>query len=370
MVAVSTLAAVGSAIVVAGQTRAENAPAGAAGTRPGTVPTPVPAPLGPHSPLRDLAAGRGLVVGSAVDVPALSATPGYAAELGREFSSVTAESAMKWDAVEPVQGSPDFTAADTLVAFARTHGQVVYGHNLVWYQSLPDWLTNATLPDAQYGEVLRAHISAEVGHFRQAVWAWDVVNEPLAEDGSLRPDLWTSHLGPGYIADALRWAHDADPDAVLFLNEYGAEDVNAKSDGLYRLVRDLLAQGVPLGGVGFQLHLAPAGVPARLVENLRRFTALGLQVAITELDVRVPVPAAAGALARQAEVYLAAISACLAVPGCVSFTVWGFTDAVSWIPAAYPGYGQACLLDPTLAPKPAYWAVAGALRHAATATPP
>jgi len=363
-VLVMVLAVVGSAIVVAGQTRP---PRREAATVTAAA-VPVPAPSAPYPALRELAARHGLVFGSAVEAQALATNPGYAVDLAREFSSVTAESAMKWDAVEPTRGQPDFTAGDALVAFARAHGQVVYGHNLVWYTSLPAWLTTGGYTDDEYAQLLQGHITAEVGHFRHAVWAWDVVNEPLANDGTLRTDLWTRHLGPGYVADALRWAHAADPNAVLFLNDYGIEDVNAKSDGMYRLVRDLLAQGVPIGGVGFQMHLETAGVPRRLAENLRRFTALGLQVAITEMDVRVQVPAPRASLDRQAAVYTDAVTACLAVPGCVSFTVWGFTDAISWIPDTYDGYGQACLLDATLAPKPAYWAVAGALRAATSAT--
>jgi endo-1,4-beta-xylanase len=214
-------------------------------------------------------------------------------------------------------------------------------------------------------------IFAAVGRYRSRVWAWDVVNEVLDEKGALRDSIFLRKLGPGYIADAFRWAHEADPNAVLFINEYGAEKKTVKANGLYKLVRDLQRAGVPIGGVGFQSHLSYTSNTTGLKGSLARFATLGVKVAITELDVRIPFPATTDKLQRQAAVYTGVVNACLAVPACASLTVWGFSDARSWIPAFTSGKaGAACLFDLGFSPKPAYWSVVTAMVKALGRTQP
>jgi endo-1,4-beta-xylanase len=311
--------------------------------------------------LRTLAAARAIHIGTAVNATVLAQEPAYGSELGTDFDSVTPEDAMKWAVVEPVQGQFNWAPADSIVDFATRHGQAVRGHTLVWYHSLPDWLTQGSFTTDQLRTLLQQHITAEVSRYAGRVGAWDVVNEAVNADGSLRHSIWLDRLGPGYIADAFRWAHAADPAAKLYLNDYGAESANPKSNAVYALVRDLRAQGVPVDGVGFQTHALFSDQLAGLTGTLRRFADLGVEVALTELDARMPLPADATRLATQAQVYRRAVNACLAVPRCVSVTVWGFTDAHSWIPAAYSGYGAADLLDETLRAKPAYDTVHTAL---------
>lgn len=311
-------------------------------------------------PLRTLADARELRLGSAVNVTAL-ADPDYQTVLAREFNAVTAETAMKWNAVEPEPGVFERSAADELIAFAEQHGQQVYGHTLVWHKQVPEWVAHGRFDNDQLREVLHDHVRSEVSYFRGRVWAWDVVNEPLAEDGTLRDSLWSRRLGPGYIADALRWARSADPDAALFLNDYGIEGINPKSDAMYALVSRLLADGVPIDGVGFQVHWGLRPLPESMLANLERFAALGLDVVISELDVRVPEPPTDVDLRSQAILYGQVVEVCLAVPRCVSVTVWGFSDAYSWVPGRYPDSGSANLFDENYRPKPAFQAVAEAL---------
>lgn len=311
-------------------------------------------------PLRELADARQIRLGSAVNTEAL-ADASYREVLSREFNAVTPETAMKWSTVEPRRGEYDRGAADDVVAFAEQHGQHVYGHTLVWHKQVPDWVVDAGHDSGRLRDVLRKHVEDEVSYFRGRVWAWDVVNEALADDGTLRDSLWARRLGPGYIADAFRWARAADPDAKLFINDYGIEGVNTKSDAMYALVRRLLAEGVPIDGVGFQVHWSLDPLPESLLANLERFAALGLDVAITELDVRMPEPVTDEQLRLQASLYAQVVDACLAVPRCVSVTVWGFSDAYSWVPARYPGRGAAALFDADHRPKPAYAAVAEVL---------
>ncbi|WP_225853809.1 endo-1,4-beta-xylanase [Micromonospora sp. AMSO31t] len=318
------------------------------------TPSP-PAPTPERDRLRDLMP-PGVRIGTAIDGRALSLDSTYRDVLATEFDTVTAENAMKWRNLEPSEGVYAWVGADQLIDFAQRGRQSVYGHTLVWHNDVPQWVSPDWSPE-RLRAVLRAHVTAVVSHYRDRVWAWDVVNEALDEDGTLRDTLWLRKLGPGYIADAFRWAHAADPSARLFINDYGTEERSRKSDALLRLVRDLRAQGVPVDGVGFQAHLESARRPAGLAANLRRFAALGVSVAITELDVRVKLPAGPAQLRQQAAVYRDVLAACLSVPACVSLTVWGFTDARSWIPGYHRGYGAACLLDAQYRPKPAHTAM-------------
>jgi endo-1,4-beta-xylanase len=307
-------------------------------------------------------------IGSAVRHDALINDATYAQILGEQFSAITPENEMKWAVVEPEQGVLDFTAADTEVLFAQQHGQRVRGHNLVWHQQLPSWLTtgvaNGTVSDAELAVLLQQHIFAEAGHFAGEIWQWDVVNEPLAEDGTLRTSLWLTHLGTNYIADALTWAHQADPNAKLYLNDFNIEGLGPKSDGMYALVKSLLKQHVPIDGVGFETHLGlQFGLPSMIQQNLQRFADLGLEVSITEMDARMILPATPALLAEQASVYSQVMQDCIAVRRCVDFTVWEYTDKYSWVPGFFRGQGAADIYDESLKPKPAAAALVDALEN-------
>ena len=319
--------------------------------------------------LRSLAAADHKYVGSAVDDALLGSDATYTGIAADQFDAVTPENEMKWASVEATRGSYDWAPADRIVDFARAHGELVRGHNLVWHSQLPAWVTDGTFTSDQLRAILRNHILTEVGHFKGRIYAWDVVNEPFDEDGTLKPTLWEKALGPGYIADALRWAHEADPKARLYLNDYGIEGVNAKSDAAYALVRSLTADHVPISGIGLESHFALGDLPGDIRANMRRFAALGVDTAVTELDVRMALPSTADGLARQASDVTAVADACLAVSRCVGITVWGFDDGHSWVPGYYAGYGAATPYDVDYRPKPAYGALADALAAAASPRP-
>ncbi len=309
--------------------------------------------------LRDLARKLRISIGSAVDLAALRAEPDYRARLDREFGHVTAENAMKWESVEPQRGVHTWQDADELVRHARRHGQQVRGHTLVWHNQLPAWLTSGvadgTIGATELREILRDHVTTQVRRYKGQIRAWDVVNEALDEDGTLRRTLWLTHLGPGYIADAFRWAHRADPSAKLYLNDYNVEWNAPKIEGTLNLIKELQAQRVPIHGMGFQGHLGiQYDYPGDWANVMRRFAALRLEIAVTELDVRMVLPVTPEKLATQAEYYSRALTDCLSVRACREFTVWGFTDRHSWVPGWFDGEGSACLLDENLAPKPAY----------------
>jgi endo-1,4-beta-xylanase len=307
-----------------------------------------------------VAAHSGRFVGVAVRAYLLD-DHGYATTIARAFSAVTPENEMKWDATEPQRGHFAFGAADRIVAFAAAHGLRVRGHTLVWHNQLPGWLANKKLTGARLVAALRDHIDTVVGHFRGRVAQWDVVNEAIGDDLRLRHDIWLDRLGPGYIALAFRLAHAADPNAELFYNDYGAEGAGAKADAVYRLVKMLKSEGVPIGGVGLQGHVSTAPIPG-LKANLERFAALGLDIVLSEVDVRLRgKPVTAAQLRQQADAYARIGQACTAVPRCRGIVVWGLDDDDSWIPQAFPGYGSATLFDGHLHPKPAFFALRRAL---------
>jgi len=314
-------------------------------------------------PLRALTGKHDLRVGTAVNMDAMAADATYNARVGTEFNTVTPENVMKWGEVEKVQGAPDYSQGDALVSFARAHGQLVRGHTLVWHNQLPTWLTDGvtagTITDAQLRTILRDHIFSEAGHFRGKIWQWDVFNEVLDNNG-VPNDFWTQHLGVGIIADAFRWAHLADPHALLFYNDFNIEFTGPKHDGAVALVKSLKQQHVPINGVGIQGHLGiQFGLPdvPGLSTNVHHFSDLNLAVAFTELDVRMVLPNDNIKTQAQAQGYNLYFQVCLLNPRCLSITVWGFTDKYSWIPGVFTGQGAANLLDENFNGKPAYQAV-------------
>ncbi|MFC0439876.1 endo-1,4-beta-xylanase [Kutzneria buriramensis] len=315
--------------------------------------------------LKTLAEAKGIYFGTALTQSNLSNST-ITAIAGAQFDMVTPGNEMKWDTTEPSNGSYNFGPGDAIVSFAQSHNMRVRGHNLVWHSQLPGWVSS--LPSNQVQGAMEAHITTEATHYKGKVYAWDVVNEPFNEDGSLRADAFSNAMGSGYIADALRTAHAADPNAKLYLNDYNIEGQNAKSDGMYKLVSQLKAQGVPIDGVGLESHFIVGQVPSSMRANMQRFTALGLDVAVTELDDRMQTPASSANLAQQATDYAAVVSNCLAVSHCVGVSQWGVGDADSWIPGAFPGQGAATMYDNNYQPKPAYNATATALGGSTTTT--
>jgi endo-1,4-beta-xylanase len=296
--------------------------------------------------------------GCAVDAHALDA-PGYAEAIAALFTVITAENAMKFAPLRPNRGTFDFAPADRVMEFAKQRDMAVRGHTLACHNQLAEWV--GEVPAGERAGILRDHIATVVGRYRGRIEQWDVVNEALDDEAQLRRSPWFEAMGVDYIASAFHWAHEADPQARLFLNDYNVEDVCAKSDAYYELAQRLLAEGVPLHGFGAQCHRVVGDPPTSMRENLQRFADLGLEVALTEVDVRIPVagtePPSEAQLLAQADDYRAIVEAAAAVPRCTSFVLWGLSDAHSWIPHTFEGFGAAHVLDGSLRPKPAFAAV-------------
>ncbi|MDF3065193.1 MAG: cex [Polyangiaceae bacterium] len=246
-----------------------------------------------------------------------------------QFNYVTPEDEMKWDVTEPQQGTFTFAEGDAIVEFAEANGMKVKGHTLVWHNQLPSWLD--ALNEAQLRAALKAHIEGVMAHYAGRVIAWDVVNEAFDDDGSLRSSIWSQKLGQSFIEDAFRFARAADPNVKLYYNDYDIESAYAKADSVYEMVKDFKQRGVPIDGVGMQMHTRTTDedppVP-ELIVNLDRLLALGVEVVLSEMDVRY---CADGTDEKQKKRFHDIVAACVARSGCGAITIWGITDRYSFL---------------------------------------
>jgi len=317
--------------------------------------------------LRDLATQKGKYIGTAANVGHLNdGETNYTTTLAQQFSIITPENCMKWGTTEPQQGRFDFSQGDALVQFATSHNQIVRGHNLCWGVYNPGWLTNGHFTSQQLIDILKNHVTSEVNHYKsqKVMYSWDVVNEAVSDNpqgnNTLKQNVWYPAV-PNYIDVAFQAAKAADSSIKLFYNDYNSEGMNAKSDAVYNLVKSMKQRGIPIDGVGLQMHVANSYFPdpSQVSQNIDRLTKLGLEVHITEMDVKLD---GSGTdqqkLQKQADVYSSMLKACLAFPGCKSFQSWGFTDRYTWL-----GTNQQPLeFDVNYNPKPCFNALAQALQ--------
>jgi endo-1,4-beta-xylanase len=305
-----------------------------------------------------------VALGTAFRVALVDSDPRYRAQLlSHGYESLTPEYEMYMDGVESTPGIFDFVPADRALSFARAHGMSIRGHTLVWGRQLPTWLTRdpSRWTRATLLPVMEQWIKTVVGHFAGTIHQWDVVNEPLNDNGSLKRNLWERVIGPDYIRIALQTAHAADPNALLYINDYSTEWLDAKSNALFALARSLRNSGVPLGGIGFQVHSDTRWpvIAWQLEANMRRFGALGLRTDISEMDVNTRAFSGSerAKLNAQARIYSDAAQACELSRTCWTFTTWGFTDSYTWLGRA----AQPLPFASDYAPKPAWAAITARL---------
>ena len=252
------------------------------------------------------------------------------------FDALTAENDMKMYYQRPTRATFDFAVGDAMAAFAAANSQQVHGHTLVWCvdSSIPGWIRNASWTRSGLLAVMTEHITTVMNHYRGRVATWDVVNEALADDGSLRDCLWRRVIGADWIEQAFRIADSVDPGVRLLYNEVRADVPNPKYEAMLAMARDFKARGVPLDGVGMQYHLSEnQPSQAQMEEAIRRLGELGLDVHISELDVPIwylGPPTIPERLALQPEIYRRVAAACQAQPACFRITTWGFTDRLTY----------------------------------------
>ncbi|OHW90579.1 endo-beta-xylanase a [Colletotrichum incanum] len=290
-----------------------------------------------------------------------------------EFGSLVPENGQKWQNTEPNRGSFSYGNADIVPNIAKANGQILRCHTLTWHSQLPNWVSNGQWTAATLTSVIETHIANVMKHYLGQCYAWDVVNEAADDDGSWRKSVFYNVLGTNFLPISFRAAKAADRNTKLYYNDYNLEYNSAKTNRVYEAVTIVQKAGAPIDGVGFQGHLIVGSTPSRsaLATVLRRFTALNLEVAYTELDIRhSSLPASSAASATQGNDYANVVGSCLDVAGCVGVTIWGFTDKYSWIPGTFPGTGDALLWDSNYNKKPAYTSVSSLLAAAATGGSP
>ena len=315
--------------------------------------------MSPRSSLRRIADNRSFNLGAAVAAGTLRTDHHYRQLLTNSFNAITTENALKMGPLRPKPGVYDFSDADDIVSFATSHDMHVRGHTLVWHNQQPEWFLGWEHTDEQIRSFLREHIHTVAGRYRSSIDTWDVINEAVNEDGSMRETVWYDAMGEEYLDLAFEWANEVAPDASLFYNDYGAEAINEKSDGIYELLSRLLDRGVPVDGVGLQMHALHSQPDLDSVaENVRRLQKLGLEVHLTEVDVAFPAETAPeNHLEEQATFYGDLVDLCLET-GISTMVTWGVRDSDSWVPGWFPDVTDDPLLfDRGNNPKPAHTAV-------------
>jgi len=282
-----------------------------------------------------------------------------------QFNLIVPENSLKMRDVSLGPYNYDFAKVDKYINFAEENDMAMRGHTLVWHESIPLWLTRAVQDGSMTRQEIRdwyvRYIKTVVNRYKGKIEFWDVVNEAIAEDGDPRYTFWRNNIGPDYIELAFKAAHEADPEAKLFYNDFRIINLNErKVDGIYRLVKGLIDKGVPIHGIGFQGHLTVSEMPnaALLERTMQRFADLGLMIHVTELDVRIPRTPTATDLTLQAYVYETVTHACLNEPACNAITVWGFNDRYWWgTRSGTFSYGAATLYDRDFEEKKSYSAI-------------
>lgn len=324
--------------------------------------------------LREAAGRAGVLVGAAIASEAL-ADASYRDAVSRHFSVLQPENALKWAALRPSREVFDFSHADVILDTARANGQLVRGHVLAWHAYNPAWLRRSAFEPAELSRLAHEHIDTVVGRYADDIFAWDVVNEVVDEtcrDG-IRASMWYDRPGIGwaghgarYADEMFRWARAAAPNARLFYND-DPSVTPERSGAIARAVGEWLDRGVPIDGLGLQLHLDLTTDRSRLCDAIAELATLGLELHITELDVALPIRSDGearerGDLDRQATICYEVVRACLALPCCTLIQMWGVDDGHSWIPAFSRGaLGAPLLLDRAFRPKPAYDALVAVL---------
>jgi len=284
--------------------------------------------------LKAAASCTGRLFGAALAASHLGETA-YATA-AREHSFVTPENEMKWDQIEPTRGAFNFAPGDQIVSFAMQNGMKIKGHTLVWHKQLPAWVT-ALSSATDVRAAMLDHINGVMSHYKGKVAAWDVVNEAWvvsadAGDGRpmIRDSVFSSALGPSFIDEAFTAARQADPGALLVYNEFGNEGLSDKATAVYDMIKDMKSRGIPIDGVGMQMHIGINTAPTAgdVAQNMQRFADLGVQIFISEMDVNT---CAGYSLDQEKTQYHDMVAACVAQSACAAVTVWGITDKYTWL---------------------------------------
>jgi len=307
---------------------------------------------------RKAADKKGIIFGVSVKAGDVL-TPDTVKHIKSHYNLIVPEDSMKWVNIHPKKDFWNWSDMDMMVDFAEKNGLKIKGHTFLWQDQNGPYVHSVKNRDEAIA-ILTEQITGVMTRYKGRVCEYDVANEVFNEDGSMRDTFWYRLIGPDFLDIAFRAAREADPQAKLLLVDYNTEFAgSAKADAMYELVKDMKERGIPIDGVGHQLH-CPAEMnfdEEALRENVRRFHALGLFTSFTEVDVRIKMPVDGDDEERQNRIFSTLMNIAITEPGAGSMVLWGITDKTSWIPRAFPGYGSAHLFDKEMRPKPAYHAL-------------
>ncbi|ANB13639.1 hypothetical protein AWJ20_1938 [Sugiyamaella lignohabitans] len=274
-----------------------------------------------------------------------------------QFGSLTPANVQKWQYTEPSQGSYDYSQGDSFASYAAENGKILCCDNLVWYQQYPSWIDSQSWTAESLSEVMTNHITSEVSHYKGKCYSWNVVNEAFNDDGTWRENVFYNTIGEDYIAQSFAAAAAADPNAILYYNDYNIESPGAKATAVENLISSLKSQGIKIDAVGLESHFIVGETPSlsQQQQQMQAYANLGVDVFVTELDVRFSsLPPTEQGLQQQSEDYQASVGACAALGSkCPAISVWDFDDTYSWIPSTFSGQGDADLYWANLTAKPA-----------------
>jgi endo-1,4-beta-xylanase len=313
-------------------------------------------------------------IGVAIDPNLLKNNALYRGIVLKEYNSITCENAMKWSALHPSKDVFNFTDADYLMDFATTNKKRMFGHNLLWHTYNPAWIENFAGDSTAFETLMKTHIETVVKRYKGKVVAWDVVNEAFEDNGLLRTNsIWYKKLGSDYIARAFQYANAADPDALLFYNDYGQEYAGAKLTAILKMVADFKKRGIPIHGLGLQMHIGIATNDYSISGAIIDYAATGLKVHISELDINLsnykkdPNLTLTDALKETQKQKFKAIvkSYKRNVPKAQQFgiTNWNVGDADSWLRIVIQKNEYPLIFDENYAKKPAYTGFIEGLRE-------
>jgi len=316
-------------------------------------------------------------IGAAVGEELLKNNTDYRNVVLKEFNSLTPENAGKIESLHPQENVFDFSNLDTIVDFAEKNKIRVHGTTLIWHDfSELKWLKDFQGDSAAWESMFKNHIQTVVGHYKGRVRSWDVVNEPFHDNGSLRREegekvdepgsIWARHLGQDYIARAFIYAHEADEEAFLFLNEYDLQysKFQKKIDAVVNLAKDFRKRGIPIHGIGMQMHIGISADNDEIVSGMRQLAATGLLVHISEVSILVSDWKRDTTLVltdelkkKQSDKYQFLAQAYKqSVPADQRYgiTIWGVSDANSWIMSMFNLHDWPLPFDIHYTKKPAY----------------
>ena len=324
-----------------------------------------------QDPRPDLKSLAPFPVGAAISTYHLKHNSAYRRLLVEQFNSVTAENAMKFEQLHPSQHQFRWAAADELVRFARTNGMRVHGHTLIWSAKNPKWVNNFQGDRAAWKALLKDHIQTIVKHFKADVHSWDVVNEAFTEAGTLKKSIWLEKLGPEYLELAFIYAHEADPESLLFYNDYGHEYGGKKLNAILNMVKDFRRKNIPIHGLGLQTHIV-ARIPEKNIRyGITAASKSGLLIHISELEVSVKYNKPKAFLLDdqlaqvQAQKYKAVFEAYAAIPKAQQFgiTTWNLGDRDAFRNSVSKNRDHPMLFDYEYQPKPAFKAIVELLKE-------